>query len=34
MLADHIQPIAEKAGYGKIGWHTFRHSYTCWEKKR
>lgn len=27
MLADHIKPAAARAGVGKIGWHTFRH--TC-----
>lgn len=32
MLDDHIQPVAEKAGFGKIGWHTFRHSFTSWGK--
>jgi integrase len=33
MLADHILPIAEKAGFGRIGWHTFRHSLTSWGKQ-
>jgi integrase len=33
MLADHIRPTAEKAGYGRIGWHTFRHSFVSWGKQ-
>ncbi len=28
LFADHIQPAAEKAGIGRIGWHTFRHSFS------
>jgi integrase len=28
MLTDHIKPAAAKAGIGKIGWHTFRHTYS------
>jgi len=28
MLTDHIKPAAVKAGIGKIGWHTFRHTYS------
>jgi integrase len=31
-LKDHIQPVIEKAGLGKVGWHTFRHSYIAWGK--
>lgn len=34
ILRRHIKPAAVRAGLGKIGWHTFRHSYsTCavWE---
>jgi integrase len=27
ILADYLKPAAEKAGIGKVGWHTFRH--TC-----
>jgi len=27
-----IQPAAEIAGVGKVGWHTFRHSYRAWLK--
>ncbi len=30
ILKDHIQPAATKAGIGRIGWHTFRHSYRAW----
>lgn len=33
MLTDHIKPAAERAGIGKIGWHTFRHSYRAWLKR-
>jgi integrase len=33
MLADYIRPIAEKGGFGRIGWHTFRHSLTSWGKQ-
>src|SRR2546426_8449140 len=28
MLADYLKPAAAKAGIGKIGWHTFRHTYS------
>jgi len=28
LFADHIKPAAEKAGVGRIGWHTFRHSFS------
>jgi integrase len=28
ILADYIKPAAERAGIGKIGWHTFRHTYS------
>jgi len=28
LLTDHIRPAAEKAGIGKIGWHTFRHTFS------
>lgn len=28
ILADHLKPAAERAGIGKIGWHTFRHTYS------
>ena len=30
MLSDHIKPAATKAGIGKIGWQTFRHTCTLW----
>jgi integrase len=26
MLADHLKPAAVRAGIGKLGWHTFRHT--------
>jgi len=28
ILEDHIKPAAERAGIGKVGWHTFRHTYS------
>jgi integrase len=28
LLTDHIQPAANRAGIGKIGWHTFRHTFS------
>ncbi len=28
MLTDHIKPAALRAGIGKIGWHTFRHTFS------
>jgi site-specific recombinase XerD len=28
MLADHIKPAARRAGIGKVGWHTFRHTFS------
>jgi integrase len=28
ILRRHIRPAAARAGLGKIGWHTFRHSYS------
>lgn len=28
ILRRHIKPAAMRAGVGKIGWHTFRHSYS------
>ncbi len=28
ILADYLKPAAVKAGIGKIGWHTFRHTYS------
>jgi integrase len=33
MLVKYIRPIAEAAGFGKIGWHTFRHSLSAWGKQ-
>jgi len=29
ILADHLEPAAKAAGIGKIGWHTFRHTYSA-----
>src|SRR3974390_2488202 len=26
----HLKPAAVKAGVGKVGWHTFRHTYRSW----
>jgi integrase len=28
MLTDHIKPAAVRAGVGKVGWHTFRHTFS------
>ena len=28
ILKKHFKPAAEQAGIGKIGWHTFRHTYS------
>jgi site-specific recombinase XerD len=28
LFTDHIKPAAERAGIGKIGWHTFRHAFS------
>jgi integrase len=33
ILKDHIQPAAIRAGIGRIGWHTLRHSYRAWLKR-
>jgi integrase len=33
ILANYIQPIAEGAGFGRVGWHTFRHSVSQWSKQ-
>ncbi len=33
ILKNYIQPAADKAGVGKVGWHTFRHSYRAWLKR-
>jgi len=33
ILKDHIQPAAVSAGVGKVGWHTFPHSYRAWLKR-
>jgi integrase len=30
ILKGHIQPAAIRAGIGRIGWHTLRHSYRAW----
>jgi integrase len=29
VLKDYIQPAATKAEIGKVGWHTFRHTYRA-----
>ena len=29
ILKDHIQPAADRAEVGKVGWHTFRHTYRA-----
>lgn len=28
ILTNHLQPASKAAGTGKIGWHTFRHTYS------
>ncbi len=28
MLTDHIKPASLRAGIGKVGWHTFRHTFS------
>jgi integrase len=28
VLTDHIKPAALRAGIGKVGWHTFRHTFS------
>ncbi|MDE3181231.1 MAG: site-specific integrase [Acidobacteriota bacterium] len=33
ILKDYIQRAAVNAGIGKVGWHTFRHSYRAWLKR-
>ena len=33
ILAKYIQPVAEAAGTGRVGWHTFRHSVSRWSKQ-
>ena len=30
MQKEHFVPASLKAGLGKIGWHTFRHTYRSW----
>jgi hypothetical protein len=33
LLKAHIQPTAVKAGFPKIGWHSFRHTVSAWGKE-
>jgi len=33
MLVQYIRPKAAAAGFGRIGWHTFRHSLSSWGKQ-
>lgn len=33
LMKKHIKPVALKAGFGNIGWHTFRHSFSSWGKE-
>jgi integrase len=28
MLTDYVKPAATRAGIGKVGWHTFRHTFS------
>jgi integrase len=30
MLQDHIQPVSTRLGLGRIGWHSFRHSFRSY----
>lgn len=32
LLKNRIKPKALEAGFGNIGWHTFRHSFSRWSK--
>lgn len=32
-MKKHIKPVALKAGFGNIGCHTFRHSFSSWGKE-
>ena len=27
---DYIIPAGESCGFGRVGWHTFRHTYRTW----
>jgi integrase len=33
LMKDHIQPVALKAGFPKISWHSFRHTVSAWGKE-
>ena len=33
MMSKFIRPVAAAAGFGRIGWHTFRHSLSAWGKE-
>jgi integrase len=33
LLKKHIQPIAQEAGFPRLGWHSFRHSLSAWAKQ-
>lgn len=33
LMKTRIKPVAVKAGFGNIGWHTFRHSLSSWGKQ-
>jgi integrase len=30
LLRDHVQPAAQKLGFGNVGWHDLRHSFRSW----
>lgn len=33
LMKAHIQPVAVKAGFPKISWHSFRHTVSAWGKE-
>ncbi len=33
ILKDYFQPAADKAGIGKVGWHTLQHTYLACHKR-
>ena len=32
MLKRIIQPVAQRSGFVRIGWHTFRYTFVSWGK--
>jgi integrase len=33
LMKDYVQPVALRAGFPKIGWHSFRHTVSMWGKE-